>query len=391
MQAQLILADRLVSLGTVAAGVAHEINNPLSYVLGNLEFVDAQLQEVTALCATCSDANHPARPKLEDRLSQAQEALADVRTGAERVQRIVRDLKVFSLAEADQREKVELHDLLDIAVTMTGNEIRHRARLLRRYGEVPPVFANGGRLTQLFINLLVNAAQAIPDGDADRNEIAISTWTEAGDAVVEVSDTGCGIPKEHLSRIFDPFFTTKPTGVGSGLGLSICHGIAVGLGGGMEVQSAPGAGTRMQVRLPGARREALPGPGAAPPRLTAESRRRVLVVDDDPLCVRALQRVLAERDEICPCTSARAALQRLLDGERFDVILCDVMMPDMGGADFYEAVCAQVPEQAGRIVLMTGGAFSAGAQAFLAEGRAPCLEKPFSTPALLAVIDRLSR
>ncbi|BDG09569.1 ATP-binding protein [Anaeromyxobacter paludicola] len=384
MQARLALADRLVSLGTVAAGVAHEVNNPLSYVLGNLEYVESKLEEIRAIAGAAVAG--AVRPRLDECLADAQAALGDVRAGADRVQRIVRDLKVFSRAEADECEPVDLRPLLDIAASMTANDIRHRARLEKRYQEIPLVRANDGRLTQLFINLLVNAAQAIPDGAAERNEIRISTWTERGDAMVEVRDTGCGIAPEHLPRIFDPFFTTKPAGLGTGLGLAICHGIVTALGGSLEVESAPGAGTRMRLRLPPSRREA-PGGLAAGPGGAAEARRlRVLVIDDDPLCLKAVERMVAQAHEVRPCSRARAGLERLEAGERFDAILCDLMMPDLGGVDFHEKLAARFPDQAARMVVLTGGAFSERGQAFLREGRVPFLEKPFSAAALLDAI-----
>jgi signal transduction histidine kinase len=233
--------ERMVALGTLAAGVAHEINNPLSYMLSNLRFVD---DELTALAESGEGL-------AGERGQEVRTALKEAISGSDRVRDIVRDLKTFSRVDEEQRGTVELRAVLDACVNMAWSEIRHRARLVKDYGEVPPVNANESRLGQVFLNLLVNAAQAIPHGDLQANEIHLSTRYEDGWVVVAVRDTGVGIPKENLGRLFDPFFTTKPAGVGTGLGLSICHGIITAMGGRITVDSEPGRGTTFRVFLPG--------------------------------------------------------------------------------------------------------------------------------------------
>ncbi|HSN15784.1 MAG TPA: ATP-binding protein, partial [Anaeromyxobacteraceae bacterium] len=311
-------------------------------------------------------------------------AQADAAEGADRVRRIVLDLKVFSRADEDVRAPLDVRRVMDGALRLTANEIRHRARLVRQFGDVPLVLANEGRLSQVFTNLLINAAQSIPDGAADRNEITVSTRTDGDRAVVEVRDSGAGIPTEFLPRIFDPFFTTKPIGVGTGLGLSVCHGIVTQLGGDIEATSALGVGTSFRVRLPGTDRAAsAAAPGPSPPALPST---RILVIDDDPLSGASLVRLLSPPHRVMTTTSARGALDRIREGHAFDVILCDLMMPEMSGMDFYAALQAQAPEQARRVVFVTAGGFTARARAFLEEAHAPWVEKPIPMAKLLAAI-----
>jgi PAS domain S-box-containing protein len=245
LRTRLAQSDRLASVGTLAAGVAHEINNPLAYVIANLDFAREELRASGA------------PPADLEPLSQA---IDEAREGAERMRLIVQDLKVFSRKDDDRLEWVQLPRALDSAAAMAWNEIRHRARLVKDYQPLPAVYANEARLGQVFLNLLVNAAHAIAEGAAERNEIRLSTRVdETGRIVVEVRDSGRGIPEELRARVFEPFFTTKPLGEGTGLGLPICRDIVARLGGALEFESEVGVGTVFRVLLPGARPEAQPG------------------------------------------------------------------------------------------------------------------------------------
>ncbi|OJH36016.1 PAS domain S-box protein [Cystobacter ferrugineus] len=240
VQERILATERMVSLGTLAAGVAHEINNPLAYLLSNLHFVETEVRGLAERVPALSG---------EEGL-EIQQALREAIDGGNRVRDIVRDLKTFSRGGDDLRSPVDIHTVLDSCANMARSEIRHRARLVKNYGTVPRVFANDTRLGQLFLNLLVNAAQAIPHGNAHQNEIRVTTTCEAGQVMVEIQDTGVGIPPEHLTRLFDPFFTTKPVGVGTGMGLSICHGIVTAQGGRISVESHPNQGSTFRVVLP---------------------------------------------------------------------------------------------------------------------------------------------
>jgi PAS domain S-box-containing protein len=240
MQERLLLNERMAALGALAAGMAHEINTPLAYMLSNLNYVSEELHALARSGASLSGEH--AREILE--------ALEETLTGSQSVRDIVSNLRLFARGNSEQQGLVELHPLLDSCVKMAWSEIRYRARLVKDYGPVPPVRANEPRLAKVFINLLLNAAQAMPEGTGDSAEIRISTRHEEGNVVVAIQDTGRGIPAEHLGKLFDPFFTTKPVGEGTGLGLSICHSIITALGGRITVESQPGRGSLFQVFLP---------------------------------------------------------------------------------------------------------------------------------------------
>ena len=368
MEAKLMMADRMVSVGTLAAGVAHEINNPLAYVLANLAFL------ATALPPLIKSQDH-----------EVIEALREALEGAGRVRNIVRDLKTFSRADEILDGPVDLHRVLDAAANMAWNEIRHRARLVKDYApQLGPVLGNESRLGQVFLNLIINAAQAIPEGAADRNEIRVITRPAGDRVLVDVRDTGPGISAEDRGRLFDPFFTTKPVGVGTGLGLFICQNIVRSLGGEITVESEPGHGAVFRVSLPLSLEGEAPQPARQQPAgLTAGA--RVLVVDDEKLIGVALRRGLIGH-EVTSETSAVAALARLRKGERFDMILCDVMMPDMTGAKFHDLLHAEVPEIAGQLVFMTGGAFTQTAREFLERVPNQRMEKPLDLHNVRALI-----
>jgi signal transduction histidine kinase/HAMP domain-containing protein len=242
VQAQLIFNDRLASMGKLAAGVGHEINNPLAYVISNLNFLHKELHRTQGA---------PLKEDLQELLT----AVTDAKEGAERVRVIVQDLKTLSRPDDTQNGRSDLKAIVRAAVKIASHEIRRRARLVEELGEdVPPVQGNASRLGQVFLNLLINAAHAIPEGQAEENEIRISARQETAEFVlVEIHDTGCGIPPENLDRIFDPFFTTKPVGEGTGLGLAMVHSIITTLGGTITVQSIVGQGTTFRLSLPAAR------------------------------------------------------------------------------------------------------------------------------------------
>jgi PAS domain S-box-containing protein len=374
---QLFVAERMASVGTLAAGAAHEINNPLAYVITNL---DVALEEIRAL------GGRPASARLDG----LEDMLREARDGAERVRLIVRGLKTFSRTEEEHRTVVELKTVLELATVMVANEIRHRATLVEDFGAVPLVEVDAGRLGQVFINLLINAAQALPDGHIATNEIRITTSTDAaGQAVVEIADTGPGIPSSVLERVFDPFFTTKAVGVGTGLGLSISRNIVNSIGGEISVKSEEGRGTTFRVVLPPAPVQqitsrtdsvnpAAPG-GAA-----------ILVVDDEAALGKAFRRVLRGHD-VTILTRANDALDLLATGKTFDVIFSDLMMPEMSGMEFFDACEHRFPETAERMVFVTGGAFTPEAKAFLARVPNERIEKPFDAEAVRALVHSLCK
>lgn len=376
LQRQLIFADRMASVGTLAAGVAHEINNPLAFVTSNLTLMLEELCAVDAL-------SPPAQ------VAELKEMVTDAQAGAERIRKIIRGLKAFSRAEEEQRAIIEVIPLLELSVNMTFNEIRHRARLVKDYGTIPRVEADEARLGQVFINLLINAAQSLPEGDTSAHEIRLITSTDAqGRAVIQVSDTGAGIPADVLDRIFDPFFTTKPVGVGTGLGLSICHTIVTGMGGEITVDSKVGHGTTFRVVLPAAAavQEEAAASSSSPKKDLACA--AVLVVDDEPSIGLIFRRVLRDH-EVTAVTTAKQALELLASGKHFDIIFSDLMMPEMSGMEFFAELTRRFPHLAGRVVFVSGGAFTPDAQAFLDRVGNGRLDKPFDTANVRDVVQRM--
>jgi len=370
---QLMLADRMASVGTLAAGVAHEINNPLAAVIANLDMAE---QDILAL------GNRVELPP------DLVEEIHDARMSADRVREIVRDLKVFSRAQEDRRGAVDVKKVLESTLRMAQNEIRHRAKVEKIYGDVPRVDANEGRLGQVFLNLIVNAVQAIPEGNYDKHKIKIVTAIEGDNVLITVSDTGMGIPPEVQRRLFTPFFTTKPAGVGTGLGLAISHRIVSGLGGNLDFVTEVGKGTTFRVRLPIASAQLAPITEKIPLQMKVLRRGRVLVIDDEDALVQAIRRYMSQDHEVDGTTSARHAIEMLARGERYDAIVCDLMMPQITGMDVHAAVLKLDPLLAEKMIFVTGGAFTETARNFLdtlPPGRH--IEKPFDLKSLRALIN----
>ena len=405
LQVGLSQADRLASVGLLAAGVAHEINNPLTYLLANLREVCDELPRTARGLAALRlrlDEGLGAEAAREllgpadrlpepDRLHDMAELLRDALQGAVRVREIVGDLKTFSRVEPDRQVPVAINSVLEGVINMAYNQIRFRARLVKDYGRVPPVLASEGRLSQVFLNLLINATQALEEGEAEQNEIRVLTRAERGRVLVEVRDTGHGIPAAQLERVFDPFYTTKDRSEGSGLGLSICRNIIRACGGTIEIDSRPGEGTCVRVGFPQA--DAPAATAAVGPALSRPApqgpRGRLLVVDDEASVRLLLRRLLGTEHSVQCADSGAAARDLLQSGAEFDVILCDLMMPRLSGMDLHEWAALQQPAAARRMVFMTGGAFTTRARRFLE--RVPAgrvVEKPFEAADLCALLRR---
>jgi two-component system NtrC family sensor kinase len=389
---RLQFADRMVSVGRLAAGVAHEVNNPLAYLMGNLEFVAA---EVSALRQRLATLDRPV--ELAPRLAELGEAVAAAADGAERVRKIVRDLKAFSRPDEDRPGPVDLREVLEVSVSMAWHEIRHRSRLMRDWASVDGqdalVEASETRLGQVFVNLLVNAAHAVPEGAPEQHEIRVSLRRESEWLVAVIADTGVGIDAEVLPHVFEPFFTTKPVGVGTGLGLSICHGIVTGLGGEISVESRRGRGTKVRVALRpwrGSHRQSGAGRSSVLLLGNEASRRRVLVVDDEVLIGKMVTRVLGAQHEVMSVTTAKDALRALDAGREFDVILCDLMMPEMTGMDLHAELLTRHPNHARRMVFLSGGAFTDRSRAFLESVDNPRLDKPVSAQTLRRTLEEVA-
>ncbi|HEY5921811.1 MAG TPA: response regulator [Kofleriaceae bacterium] len=371
---QLMLADRMASVGTLAAGVAHEINNPLAAVIANL---DMAVQDVM---------------KLEQRVelpADLVDELRDAQLSADRVREIVRDLKLFSRTQEERYGAVNVEKVLESTLRMAWNEVRHRAKVVKEYGSVPRVTANESRLGQVLLNLLVNAVQAIPEGNYLNNEIRVKTWVDGDNVVIGIRDTGSGIPLDVQRRLFTPFFTTKPVGVGTGLGLAISHRIVTGMSGTITFDTELGKGTEFKISLPIAGPTVQPITHKLPVTSVATRRGRVLVIDDEESLGQAIRRYLSQDHDVEAVTSARVALDLLAGGARYDVILCDLMMPQITGMEVHDTVVKLDPAQAGKIVFVTGGAFTESARMFFENTANQRIEKPFDLKTLRHLVNEL--
>jgi PAS domain S-box-containing protein len=376
-------AERLAAMATLAGGIAHELNNPLASVLANVELALESVDVATAEADTL------------------RKALVEARDGAKRVGDIVRTMKLLARGDTTRRELVDVNETVEQSLRLTSNAIRYRARLVRDLADVGHVDGNPFLLAQVFASLLVNAAQALPVESAASNEIRVSSRRTGDDVVVEVADNGAGIPDDLQAHIFEPFFTTKDVGGGMGLGLAIAVGIVTSLGGKISVTSTVGRGSLFRVILPAAARSARSPAPAAPSdgggrplaRAAIAARPRLLVIDDEPTLTRVVERALAKQLEVVAVNGGREAIALLTEqSSQFDLILCDLMMPEATGETVYTEVCQRRPELAGRFIFMTGGAFTPDGRRFLDAMGAPLLEKPFELGRLRElVMNRLGR
>lgn len=260
MQAQIIQQEKMASIGQLAAGVAHEINNPMGFITSNLTSLGKYAERLDTYIAALQQslASCPGHPGLEELdtlrqklkvdyiISDVNELINESLDGANRVRRIVQDLKSFSRVDQAESAPANLNECLDTTINIAWNELKYIATLERQFGEIPEIVCNPQQMNQVFLNLLVNAAQAMDKAGT----ITVRTWAESGKVCVAVSDTGRGMPEDVCRRVFEPFFTTKPAGKGTGLGLSISADIVRKHHGDISVASEPGTGTTFTVRLP---------------------------------------------------------------------------------------------------------------------------------------------
>ncbi|MCK6574514.1 ATP-binding protein [Myxococcota bacterium] len=389
---RLALSERLATVGTLAAGVAHEINNPLAFISSNIGWIGSVLEE--------------RRDALPGDLWPAlDEALKDATDGVRRVRAIVRDLGTFSGPPRTAPAVVSLRAMVEPTLRILAHELRNRATVRNEIPRDLSALADPQALGQVMLNLVQNAAHAIDPGEPASHRITLTGERLTGGRVrLTVRDTGHGIPPEVAARVFDPFFTTKPVGQGTGLGLSLSRGLVLAMSGRLTFESTPGQGSAFHVDLPGA------GVGANPTARTGEDvgaskpapapiglssggtgrRDRILVIDDEPLLAASLRRLLAPRVEVVGETSGVAALERIAGDTNWSAILLDVMMPEMDGIEVLEALRGLAPDLVPRVILMTGGTFSTETDALWAAYAGPRLTKPFEPEALQAALRAVS-
>jgi two-component system NtrC family sensor kinase len=374
-------AQRLESLGRLAAGLGHEINNPLNFVSGSIEMLDAELPRLRGRIP-------------EDQWQRLEEVVRTAAVGVGRIAQIVGNIKLFSRPPDTPAESIDIWKTLTWCVKMIEDRLSPEVELVIDLADVPPVKGKRIEIEQVFINLLENAVQAVSGRSGPAQRIRVSTREDAdddgnGDVIVEIADTGPGVSADIADKLFDPFFTTRQPSEGTGLGLAVSHSIITALGGRIDIRNAETGGAVVTVRLPAARMDTLPpAPVLMAPRPQPPGRKaRVLVIDDEPLMLRIMAHALREH-EVVTVQTGREALELFSDNP-FDVVFCDVMMPGMSGSGFYEALAAAHPGAEQRIIFITGGARGAEAQRFVDRVSNECLEKPIPTDVLRARVNEV--
>jgi len=364
LQEQLIQSEKMSAIGQLIAGVAHDLNNPLASVVGFSDFL-AEAGEVP--------------PRLA-------EPLQVIRQEAERAATIVKNLLSFARRQEGERRLLPIKPILESTLQLLANQLmasRIEATLRVEPG-LPDVEVNGNQIKQVFVNLINNGAQAIAEtGQGGRIWVTAKRWLDG--VAVSVTDSGPGIPDEIAGRVFEPFFTTKPEGKGTGLGLSICQGILKEHGGRLTLEAKPGAGATFIVELPGTTPPAATSEHAAEPGAPAR-KLRVLVVDDEPHILHYMSATLESWGHTVEVASdGQYALERAL-AEAFDVIICDLRMPHLGGREMYHKLARQDPHRAERVIFATGDTVRGDTLRFLESLGRPYLHKPFTLAELRRVL-----
>jgi signal transduction histidine kinase/FixJ family two-component response regulator len=366
--------ERLAAIGQLAAGVTHEINNPAAYVVANL----------TSMLDVVADLERelPSSPGAPGKLREIADMLRENLDGMARIRSIASDLRTFARIGSNEVSLVDLNDCIASACKIAKSEIRQRAHLIQELSELPRIPGSPGKLAQVVLNLLINAAQAIPEGNVEANRITVRSGTLGSEVWFQVEDSGRGIPSEVREKIFDPFFTTKPRSQGTGLGLALCADIVGQHQGTIRATPAARGGTCFEVRLPHdtALQPSLPPtplPSRVVPRPHSDRQLRLLLIDDEPLVLRSLRRMLAEH-HVDVAQSGSEALSRLKLDRNYDLIFCDLMMPEMDGTILYAELERRMPDVLDRVVFCSGGAFTTRTKQFVEQSTRPFVEKPMT-------------
>jgi two-component system NtrC family sensor kinase len=394
---------RLTVLGQVGAGLGHDINNPLAFAIGSLELIDAKLPEFGDDLAVLRDGCRnlievKALARIEQRLESIHDLLRDGRTGADRIRMIVRNLQSLAPRTTDPRRTLDLPVILDRSISAASTRIKYCSKLVRNYHGDTEVWGSERGLTQLFLNLLVNATESIAPDRIESNTIRVSIDRDESWCIVEIRDSGSGMSSAVRRRIFEPFFTTKGREGGVGLGLTICRDIVEAHGGRIEAESISECGSTLRVRLPALANVGRPAGEFRPDSptmpigsMTTPAAPRLWVIDDERLVAKTVSRVLAQAYDIVILDDPREAVHRLEHGETFDALLCDLMMPGMSGMEVHARIAALRPDLLPRVIFMSGGASTSEGRQFAAQLRLPLIEKPFDATRLRAMLDAVTQ
>ena len=382
-EARLIHASKLAAIGQLASGVAHEINNPATALEAAIAIIDMAFDQATAR------ARGMPEPWLPDStINAVHMALQDAGEALDRIRRLTRDLRTFARADDEVLRPVQLEDVIRISCRLAEPTVRPHAELIVDLRPVPAVLGSRGRLGQVVTNLLVNAAQAVPESAPERNVVVVSTRVAGDDVLLAVEDSGPGVPVDRRGQIFEPFFTTKPEGIGTGLGLSLVAEIVKAHRGHIEVSTGVRGGARFEIHLP-AHRTPVPEL-ASRPISSAPSHARLLFVDDEPMILRLFGRLLADASlEVLTAKGGAEAIAVLEQDRAFDAILCDLQMPGVDGIHVYEALERIDPALMARFVFTTGGAITVRGRDFLDQVRPRVLAKPFRVDELFALLEEM--
>lgn len=373
-EARAVHAGKLAAVGQLSTGIAHEINNPATSLEAALAIIQRACDEIG--------------PTLPAPLAHTRQAVADAQEAVARIRRLTGDLKTFARTDDEPLRPVRLDEIAGVSCRLVAPMVRHRAELVVELTPVPPILGNRGRLSQVVTNLLVNAAQAVPERAPAEQVVALATRAEGDRVLLTVDDSGPGVPPALRDKIFEPFFTTKPEGIGTGLGLSLVAEIVAAHGGTVDVSDGPRGGARFELSFPAA--AGAEAPSSSPPVSVEPVRARVLLVDDEAMIVRLLTALLKDACEVVSATSGGEAVALLERDRNFDAILCDLHMREVDGIDVYHTVRRLEPALIRRFVFTTGGAVTQRGRDFLDSAEVRVLPKPFRTDDLFAIVRELA-
>jgi PAS domain S-box-containing protein len=391
---QMIQADKIGTIGMLTAGVIHEINNPLAYVSSNLYQMSRYWDKIASLTKLILD--NTSFPKIKrfikehnllEMASQIEGILTESIEGTTRIQRIVHNLRTFSKGQSPSKERFCLNKVIEGSICLISGELKkYSAQLKCKFGKLPLFYGNQGQISQVFLNLLINAIQALNPENKERNQIKIKTSYINKEFIIEISDTGCGISPQDLKKIFEPFYTTKSLKEGTGLGLSIVQDIISEHGGDISVESTLGQGTTFKVKLPSCKpriSQYLTQPSLK--KVVLKTKGKILIIDDEKNLLKAFSRLLSGLHEVSTAENAAKGLEMIKEND-YDVILCDILMTDISGIDFYKKIQENFPDLSSKIIFITGDLLNEEIERFLSQIPNRVLKKPIDPKKLRIAI-----
>lgn len=397
-------ADRLSMMGQLAAGIAHEVNNPASFVLTNLSVIHEHIQQLESMFQKIRESFqgrgrdvHIELPlifegyKASELFRDTREMLGDNREGVKRICAMIKELRSFSRLDDQEIEKINLNDIIEMSCNMIHNEIRHRATLIKDFGDLPWIAGHRRKLIQVISNLLMNAVHAIEEKGVERGHVKIKTKLIGDQNHIIIEDDGTGMTQEVREKIFDPFFTTKSRDKGTGLGLSLCVEMIRMHREEIHVHSEPQKGSQFETMIPRHTGLTVKPIQKSPQVVSTDQRQaRVLLIDDESMLLKAMKRIMEPQHRVVLANSGKKALEIIREDAAFDVVLCDLMMPEMDGVVLYDEVRKIRPEFTKRFIFLTGGTFTDRTQKFAADTTNLFLEKPIEKEELFNAIHQIA-